>query len=159
MGTRCWTRTPRAGSQAVPQACQSAFSSAQFGSTPPPHFVNLTKCPPRSRYPYSSHSNPVLERITSNIMHTFLSTMQGHHSTSPSCRVNCWPQKNGRFYGPVTSKVHDTTDVISGRRKQPNGRHEGVKITTGSWRFQIVRVVLNGLGRKFFIFTNSVNLV
>ena len=44
IGTRYWTQTPGAERQAVFQECQTASSSAQFGSTPIPQIVNVKKC-------------------------------------------------------------------------------------------------------------------
>jgi hypothetical protein len=86
MGTRRWTRTPRAESKAVLQA---RHSSAQFGSTPPPQFVNLTKSPSWSRSPSQLTLTLFLPESPQKRHACFLSTMPGHHSTSPSSRVKC----------------------------------------------------------------------
>ena len=88
-------------SQAILQTCLSASLFTHFGSTPAPQFVNLTKCSQRSRYPYSYRICSYPNHLK-NIMHTFLSTMPGYHSTCPAvgwrAGQNKWP-----FYRPVTS--------------------------------------------------------
>jgi hypothetical protein len=102
MAIRCWTRTPIVDSPSVLQACQSAFSSAQFDSKPPLHFVSLAECPQRNRHPHSINS-PSLQESPQNFKHTriFLPATPGHHSASPSRWVKYWPQHTGHFDGSV----------------------------------------------------------
>jgi hypothetical protein len=50
-------------------ACQSAFSSAHFGSTRPSHFVNFTSA--LNADVTLTHSKSVLTRIPQSITHTF----------------------------------------------------------------------------------------
>jgi hypothetical protein len=114
MGARRWIRTPRATSQAFLQACPSAFSSAYIA--PRRHLCPwiLPRAYLRVVAHLNSHSSTVFTRTSSKRHACISSTMPGYHSTSPSCRVKCWLQSNGRFYGPVTSGVHDTTNLKNG---------------------------------------------
>ena len=52
----------------------------------PPQAENKTKCPQRSGYPYQCSYSFFKNRLQKNI-HTYLSTMSGHHSTFPGNRV------------------------------------------------------------------------
>ena len=69
MGTRYWTQTTGAERKAVFQACQTAFSSAQFGSTPTLQIVNVKKC---------HHGVVNLSRLTVNILTGITSATRIH---------------------------------------------------------------------------------
>jgi hypothetical protein len=97
MRTRRWTRTPRAGSQA---ALLSTSACLHFG---PFWFLATTSVLRRSHGERTSelfHTLQVsFQECSQNSPSTFFYVMSGHHSNSPSWRVKCWPQQNGRFYG------------------------------------------------------------
>jgi len=86
MGTRYWTQTTGAERKAVFQACQTAFSSAQFGSTPTLQIVKFKKC----HHGVVNHS-----RLTVNILTGITSATRIHfyllcHVTTPPLLAAKW---------------------------------------------------------------------
>jgi len=110
-GHAYWHKKSWVESPAVRVACQRVFFSPWLS-----HATTWVHTSPNVHHRVTMHiphSKSVLTRITNTFLHAFFpsTTMPGHHFT-PACWVvlTAW---NGHFYGPVTSRVHDTTGTLS----------------------------------------------
>jgi len=104
-------RSPLDASQAVLLSCQSAFQSAQFGSTPPPQFEPSTTAP--TGVINRTHSTCSYKNNFKREKHTFLPVRSGHLPNSPSSRKKCCPQKKRLLLraSDLKGATHNTDEI------------------------------------------------